>query len=51
MVRVDGAVTATVPNSGTYTYRATKRGQSTYRLQVCETGEGGICSPEVRVTM
>lgn len=50
-VRVDGTVAATVSNSGIYTYRATKRGQSAYRMQVCETGEGGICSPEIRVTM
>jgi hypothetical protein len=51
MLRVDGAELVTITNTGNYTFRATKRGQSTYRLQVCETGAGGICSPEVRVTM
>ena len=51
-ILVNGAVVATVPNTGAYTYRASGRGQSTYRFRVCETGTTeAICSAEYQITM
>jgi subtilisin family serine protease len=51
-IMVNGAVVATIPNTGTYTYRASGRGQSTYRFRVCETGTTeAICSAEYQITI
>ena len=51
-ILMNGAVVATTPNSGTYTYRASGRGQSTYRFRVCETGTTeAICSADYQITM
>jgi hypothetical protein len=52
VIVVNGAATATVPNSGGYSYRATARRQTMYRFQVCEAGGGASrCSSEVAVSM
>ena len=52
VILANGAPAATVPNSGSYSYRATARRQTTYRFQVCEAGGGASrCSSELTVTM
>ena len=52
VIVVNGAAAANVPNSGSYSYRATARRQTTYRLQVCEAGGGASrCSSEIAVSM
>jgi subtilisin family serine protease len=52
VIVVNGAAVATVPNSGSYSYRATARRQTTYRFQVCEAGGGAPrCSSELPITM
>ncbi len=51
-IMVNNAAAAAVPNSGSYSYRATARRQTMYRFQVCEAGGGATrCSAELTVAM
>ena len=51
-VVLNGAPTATVPNSGGYSFPATARRQTSYRFRICEAGGGtSRCSSELTVMM
>jgi subtilisin family serine protease len=48
---LNGSQLEAVPNSGSYSYRSTTRGQAVYSFQVCETGSEGVCSQEQKVSL
>jgi PKD repeat protein len=50
-VFLNGSRLETIPNTGSYSYRSSTRGQAVYSFKVCETGGDAVCSQEQKLSM